>query len=819
MSKGSPPKANRILVIDDNPAIHDDFRKILGAATGGVTDISAAEAALFGEDLPSVTTSEYELSFASQGEDGLRLVEQALAENRPFALAFVDVRMPPGWDGVETVSRIWKVARDLQVVICTAFSDYSWEEMIRRLGKTDQLLILKKPFDTMEVHQLAAAMTSKWDLQRQQRSAMRGMETQMAGNTEELSRSLSLTQATLDATTDGILVIDQQGKITGFNRQFLEIWNLPPSLIQSKHYDFMLNSVLWQVTNPQQFNAKFRELTADLTGNSHDVVEFVDGRVFERFSKPQRVGEEIAGRVWSFRNVTEQRRAEGKIREQASLLNLAQDAIFVCEIDRRVKFWNKGCETLFEWSAAEVANRPVSEFLYSSPEVFDAAMATLLAEGEWNGEVGLRTKEGESVVVNSRWTLVRDAAGKPKSVLSINTDITERRKMEARFLRTQRLESIGTLASGIAHDLNNILSPILISAPMLREGLERKDVERLGRNIEISAQRGADIVKQLLTFGRGVEGERALVALGQMVDEVARMVKETFPRHIRIESSTPKDLWPVIGDPTHMHQVLLNLCINSRDAMNAGGTLRISASNENLSAADPRLGSEGKPGPYVLLNVADAGTGIPAAVMEKIFDPFFTTKAEGKGTGLGLSTVLGIVRDHGGFLDLKSEVGTGTTFMVFLPAAVSGIVMEDHETGGSPDGRGETILLVDDEEGVLQATAAVLENQGYRVLCSADGIEALAVYSDHQGQIDAVITDVMMPSMDGAGMTRVLRKLDRKLRIIATSGLEQDSRFEELHQLGIQAFLPKPFTSDKLLSTLRRVLDDGDVTVSTAQAV
>ena len=213
--------SNRILIIDDNQAIHDDFRKILGAATDSVTDISAAEAALFGEEISTVEKPEHDLSFASQGEEGLHKVERALAESRPYALAFVDVRMPPGWDGIETVSRIWKVAPDLQIVICTAYSDYSWEEMIRKLGKTDQLLILKKPFDTTEVHQMASAMVQKYALQQLQRSSMLSMETQMVGNVEEVHRTLALTQATLDATADGILVIDKEGKITGFNQKFL----------------------------------------------------------------------------------------------------------------------------------------------------------------------------------------------------------------------------------------------------------------------------------------------------------------------------------------------------------------------------------------------------------------------------------------------------------------------------------------------------------------------------------------------------------------------------------------------------------------------
>jgi two-component system cell cycle sensor histidine kinase/response regulator CckA len=400
-------------------------------------------------------------------------------------------------------------------------------------------------------------------------------------------------------------------------------------------------------------------------------------------------------------------------------------------------------------------------------------------------------------------------------VTPINTDVTERRQLESCFLRTQRLESIGTLASGIAHDLNNILSPILISAPMLGEGLGPVEVQRIARNIEISAQRGADIVKQLLTFGRGVEGERTVLSLGQMITEVARMAKETFPRHIHIERDVPKDLWPVLGDPTHMHQVLLNLCINARDAITSEGTLRVSAENRELAGSDDLLEPGCRPGRYLVLTVSDTGSGIPQAVLDRIFDPFFTTKPEGKGTGLGLSTVIGIVRNHGGFVRVRSEVGQGSEFIVYLPAVETTRPVEPEEGGQRPRGRGETVLLVDDEDGVLQATAELLRTEGYHVLTSVDGIEALAVYSENQSSIAVVVTDVMMPSMDGAAMTRVLRKLDHRLRIIATSGLESDSRFEELHQLGIQAFIPKPFTAKQLLSTLRRVLDEADPSIVT----
>lgn len=799
--------SNRILIIDDNQAIHDDFRKILGRVMEPATDISAAEAALFGDEIDTFEKPDYDLDFASQGEEGLQKVEQALAEGQPFALAFVDVRMPPGWDGIETVSHIWKVAPDLQVVICTAYSDYSWEEMIRKLGHTDQLLILKKPFDTTEVHQMACALVQKYALQQQQRSSMRTMASQVAASVDDVHHSLSLTQATLDATADGIMVVDKDGKITGFNRKLLSIWNLPPSLIESRHYESMINAVLWQVVDPQGFNAKFKELSEEFESESLDVVEFVDGRVFERYSQAQQIDGKAAGRVWSFRDITEHRKAERKIREQASLLNLATDAIFVCDMEHRVTFWNTSCESLFGWESREVLGRPVSSFLYVELEQLRESLGSVKDAGDWSGETVLKTRAGEKIIVSSRLTLVRGEDGEAKSVLAINTDITEKKELEARFLRNQRMECIGTMASGVAHDLNNILSPVLIGVPLLREALEGHPVQRLVNNIEISANRGTEIVKQLLAFGRGVEGEKTVVPIAHMVTEIGNIINETFPKNIVIHTQVADELHPFIGDSTHVHQVLLNLCINARDALSGGGEITISAGNVNVDDSFSRKGEDVTNGPFVLLQVSDTGIGIPQENIEKIFDPFFTTKELREGTGLGLSTVLGIVRSHGGFVNVESGVKKGTTFSVFLPAATGAGREAKPDDRSLLQGSDETVLIVDDEEGILQASARLLDANGYRTLVASDGIEALTVYSEHKECIDIVLTDVMMPNMDGLVMLQKLKEQDADILVVASSGLESDERFQKMKKLGSCGFLAKPYTAQSMLAVLREALE------------
>lgn len=798
---------HRILVIDDNRAIHDDFRKILCPATANVADLSAAEAALFGDELSQDKAAEYEMDSAYQGQEGLALVTKAILSNLPYSLAFVDVRMPPGWDGIETITRLWQADPQLQCVICTAYSDYSWEEMVGKLGRSDRLLIVKKPFDNVEVSQIALALTEKWSLSRQARSQLRGLETLVGERTAQLHRSLALTQATLDSTADGIVVIDPTGRIAGYNKKFLSVWNLLPTGVEDKHYLEMLNAVLWQIKDPDGFNRRFRELGGTPEAASYDLVEFVDGRIFERYSQPQRVGDQVVGRVWSFRDITERKRSERKILQQASLIDLAQDAIVVRDLGHWVTFWNKSAERLFGWTPEEIKGRQVPELLYRDPAAFTAAQQELITKGAWSGEVRHLTKSGNEIVVNARWTLVRDEGDHPAAVLAINTDITEKKRLESQFLRSQRMESIGTLAGGVAHDLNNILAPIMMSAPLLRHGLPPKETATLIHNIEVSAQRGADIVKQLLAFARGMEGERVVVNIRHMSDEMAKIVRETFPKNITIQAKGSRELWPVIGDPTHIHQVLLNLCINARDAMPNGGTITISTENAQIDEHYASFDAEAKPGPYVILRVADTGTGIPPEILEKIFDPFFTTKEHGKGTGLGLSTVLGIAKSHGGFLNVNSEPGKGTTFSVFFPASPHAKVESRTEAKPLPRGHGETILVVDDESSILNAARGLLETNGYEVLTSGDGVEALAVFAQNRDRIKAVLTDVMMPVMDGAAMMRVLRKLEPGIKVIATSGVDQDVKLEDMRAMGIKGFLAKPYTAEKILNLLRDTLD------------
>jgi PAS domain S-box-containing protein len=397
--------------------------------------------------------------------------------------------------------------------------------------------------------------------------------------------------------------------------------------------------------------------------------------------------------------------------------------------------------------------------------------------------------------------------GEVVSLRCIFRDVTEKKGLEAQFLRAQRLEGIGALASGVAHDLNNMLAPILMSAPMLRWGLKPEQFEATLNTIESCAQRGAEMVKQLLTFGRGVEGQRVLLQPDRLIREIIKIVEGTFPKSVRVRSSREGASWPVLGDPTQLHQVLLNLCVNARDAMPKGGTLTYKAENVTLDQQYAAMATEAKAGPYVIIRVADTGTGIPKGVLDRMFEPFFTTKELGIGTGLGLSTVLGIVRSHGGFIKVDTEMGRGTEFAVYLPAAPERSLQGDKgDPSPVPEGNGETVLVVDDEAVITEACRSSLEKHGYRVLIAHDGVEALTIYATRAAEIGAIISDLEMPFLDGVGLVRAVKRMQPEARILIATAIDssdaRNDKVAQLREIGANSFLTKPFNSNTLLLAL-----------------
>lgn len=528
----------------------------------------------------------------------------------------------------------------------------------------------------------------------------------------------------------------------------------------------------------------------------------VQGGAQDYLVKDQIIGD---GLVRSIRYAIERKRAEQKIREQAALLDIATDAILVRDLNHRILFWNKGAERLYGWSEEEMVGN-TEELLYPVPvPPLQQAQTLLFEQGEWSGELHHLTQSGKAVTVVSRWTLMRDHDGKPKSILVVSTDVTQKKKLEAQFLRVQRMESIGTLASGLAHDLNNILTPILATAQLLQLKFPHLDDhnQRLLKMLEANAKRGAALVKQVLLFARGVEGEQAILHIESLISETQQIAQETFPKSITIETKIAPKLWAIGGNATQLHQVLMNLCVNARDAMPDGGTLTIAAENQAIDQAYTQTNLDAITGSFVKLTVADTGTGIPPETIDRIFEPFFTTKEFGKGTGLGLSTVLGIVKGHGGFVSVKSEVGRGTQFHLFLPAVMAGEA-EEPQASEILSGREELVLIVDDEAAIRETSKALLETYHYQVLTAANGKEAIELYLQHQKDICVVLVDMMMPVMDGATTIQQLQKLNSQVKIIAISGLVSRTQTPEPNQAAAR-FLQKPYTAEELLRTMRQV--------------
>ncbi|MGL5922831.1 response regulator [Chroococcidiopsis sp.] len=481
----------------------------------------------------------------------------------------------------------------------------------------------------------------------------------------------------------------------------------------------------------------------------------------------------------------------------------ARQQLYVSPAYERI--WGRSCESLYanlmEWLEAihpEDRQRIQTNF-------FEQALA-----GHYDEEYRIIRPDGSIRWIRDRGFPIQNDSGASYRVVGIAEDITTRKLTEAALRHAQRLESLGTLASGIAHDFNNILTPILATAQLLSLKLPLDEQDRhLTQIIENSAKRGADLVKQILVFARGVEGKRVPLQVRHILSEVMHVARQTFPKTIEIYTDFPTaNLWMVAADATQLHQVFMNLCVNARDAMPNGGTLRLAAENKLVDEACTRMNPEASPGSYVAIAISDTGTGIPSELLERIFDPFFTTKEVGKGTGLGLSTALGIVKNHGGFVKVYSEVGRGSQFKVYLPA------IEDAETQPAAElalltGNNQLILIVEDEPLIQQVTQASLEEYNYRTLIAKDGIEAIALYAERKYEIDLVLMDVMMPLMDGLTATRTLQKLNPKIKAIVTSGLASNNLMAEITEIGVKAFLPKPYTTKELLDAIHQVLHLG----------
>ncbi|HUI69978.1 MAG TPA: response regulator, partial [Spirochaetia bacterium] len=632
--------------------------------------------------------------------------------------------------------------------------------------------------------------------------------TQLSREKERLASSMQTMRAIIACSPIAIISIGTEGRVQSWNPAATQMFGWTQSEVLGRRVPFLPEE------NPGNFEGF---LARTLVGSPLTNVEIRRAR---RDGTPIDVSistaplrdpaGKVTGAIWMVTDISGRRHDEEKIAEQARLLDFALDAIIVRGTDERLLYANKAAVKLYGYSLEELRQMPTTDLVVPDDlPRFEEGRRLLVESGEWEGELRQRSKQGRIISVHSRWSLVRDSAGFPRARLVINRDIGRQKELEKQVRRTQRMESLGTLASGIAHDLNNILSPVMMSVDMLRMRYTSSSDQQMLQIVDTSVRRGSEIVRQMLSFARGTEGELVPLQLRHVTREIESILRESFPKNIAITTDVPKDLPLILGDATQLHQVIINLCVNSRDALPNGGNIRIIARADTLT---PQMAAENpgaRSGPCVLLSVEDDGTGIPLSVQEKVFEPFFTTKEKGKGTGLGLSTVHSIVRGHGGVVQFTSNEGRGTRFDIYLPAVVAEAKLEpDEAVPAIPLGSGELILVIDDDVSILQITREILESYDYKVITATSGIAAVEAAADTQeSALRLILSDLDMPAMGGASVVAALREAHGKVPVIIMSGLPPASDSPEVTRLDVQGIIGKPFQAEELLVLIRDVLD------------
>ncbi len=765
---------NRILIIDDNQAIHADFRKILGEPTSNGTALADVESFLF-EGATVKTRPCYQISSAYQGQEGFGLVQEAIQNKRPFAVAFVDVRMPPGWDGVETTEKIWSIDPDIQIVICTAYSDYSWDEVTNRLENPDRLLILKKPFDTVEVLQLANALSEKWWLLQKLKSQLGELERAVTERTHELcsANARLVLEVTDRKQAEEVLrtKTEQLQAIAGAMGSFLQTgdWRQGSTIL--------LQSALKQTASEYGF------VGAITSGNELRILAHAH-------SAPPNV----------------------------SLSASAGDSAMPELSNWGLKDSNNPLRLAVTTGETVICNTIPVEFVKNDdllpgyPPLRQFLGAPILNGSEVVGLIGVANcAQGYAAKDTSAMEILTGAAG-------LLYDNYRRQQHEAslqqQLRQAQKVEAVGRLAGGVAHDFNNILTAILGYGELMRSKIAQGDpLKSHAEEILKAAQRAASLTRQLLAFSRKQILEPKVVDLNDVVHDLIKMLRRMIDENVELTAHTAANLGKVKVDLSQMEQVITNLVINARDAMPKGGKLCIETANITLDTAYAVVHEGVTPGDYIRLTVSDTGVGMTAEVLSRLFEPFFTTKEQGKGTGLGLATCYGIVKQSGGHITVSSRLGGGTAFHVDLPQIVvtENASPEQTNTPKMPVGL-ETILIAEDEPALRELGAMMLRSLGYTVLQASDGVEAMQIAQTRNGaKIDLLLTDVVMPRMGGKELADHLQAGDTELKVLFCSGYTEDT----IDHHGILddgvAFLRKPYTLDALACRVRELLDMADI--------
>lgn len=626
----------------------------------------------------------------------------------------------------------------------------------------------------------------------------------------ESQRSENQVRMILETAMDGIISIDEQQKIILFNRAAETIFGwkadevlgrsvetLIPSRFASQHHQSVEQFGRGQI--PSRRMSVHRQVLALRSSGEEFPIE---ASISHTKIDEQRVYTVI------LRDVTELVHHRRQIEQQSQMLDHVSDAVSVIDAAGRITYWNQAAHELFGWSTSEVLGQDANTLLNRvETRLLSDVLRQTQDRHSWSGELNLTTREGKTITVEHRSTILKNSSGEIEGYLFIDIDITNRKKREQLANRSQRLESIGTLASGIAHDLNNVLTPILMGAKLLSSDRPAANRAGLLDTMVASAQRGAALIQQLLSFAGGVRGEQSPIRIEKLVGETRGLLEHTLPKSIEIRTRVAENCPAVIGDSTELTQILMNLCVNARDAMPDGGTLTIEADQVKLNGTAAPLHPDARPGTYLLVTVADTGMGMSQEVLNRIFDPFFTTKEVGKGTGIGLATVQGIVKSHGGFIIVYSELNQGSKFSIYLPAIPAVEAAKVAGTFAADDlAHGELILLVDDETMIRNMTSAVLELAGYRVFTASDGAAAISCVLEHPNEISVVLMDMMMPGLSGLETLERIRQIESRIQVIACSGLWTNQRESEVMERGATAFLPKPYSDQQLLQLLAQTL-------------
>jgi two-component system cell cycle sensor histidine kinase/response regulator CckA len=631
-----------------------------------------------------------------------------------------------------------------------------------------------------------------------------------------LREALSLLAATLDSVEEGILVVNRAGKIVRFNRQFATLWQIPDEVLAWRDDDRAMQFVLDQVCDPDAYLTKVRHLYEEPDAESFDVVRFKDGRVFERYSQPQRVDGQIVGRVWSFRDDTARSRAREALEQSEanyrSLIDGAAYGIYRTRADGTFLDVNPALVAMLGYEKAEdliALGNAIA--VYRDP----AAQAALVEQYRHSGritgvEVDWKRRDGTLLTVRLSGRAVFDWKGALDGFEVIAEDVTERRHLESQLRKAQKMEAVGQLAGGIAHDFNNLLTGILGYTDMIMEQLGPAvpiwlDLQEIRRQ----AERGASLTQQLLAFSRKQALRITSVDLNSVVGQVEQVLRRVFREHVEIRRQLGAEIRPIRGDAVQLEHALLNLALNARDALPGGGALVIETAVKRLARPEPSIDAPIPPGSYVMLIVRDTGSGMDADTRAHLFEPFFTTKGPGKGTGLGLSTVYGIVKQIGGYIKVESEAGHGATFALYFPTTDEPLpVPATPLTRESPTIGSELVLLVEDNSVVRGLVCKALRRHGYRVVEAASAEQALTLADTVREHIDLILSDVVMPGMQGPELVAQLKVARPQSKVLFMSGYPADAFSKGQEGAGPTGeWLQKPFTTGRLLQRVRQLLD------------